>query len=152
MNSRHHNPRRLDSSTTASFNELWNTAGEQFARLTQWMQEQGGEFVEQQKSSAAEEVAKVGGALRRASEKLGDQQSDAAAHYTQLAADRVEQTARYLKQRQVNELLDDASELVRQKPALFLGGMFLAGLAAARFVKAASTEAETSSHSRRKPH
>ena len=46
--------------------------------------------------------------------------------------------ARYIEENDLNDVFEDVGVLARQQPLLFGGAMFLAGLAAARFIKAAT--------------
>jgi hypothetical protein len=54
------------------------------------------------------------------------------------AAAQLERFSNHLKDRNLDELVDDAQRLARQQPALFIGSSFAAGLLAARFLKAST--------------
>jgi len=62
-------------------------------------------------------------------------QSGFFAKYVQQAADRVEQVAHHLDEREINELLAEVETYARQQPAIFLGGAFVLGVLGARFLK-----------------
>ena len=62
-------------------------------------------------------------------------QSGFFAKYVQQAADRVEQVANHLDEREINELLAEVETYARQQPAIFLGGAFVLGVLGARFLK-----------------
>jgi hypothetical protein len=100
----------------------------------------GSEFVETQKSRAADEVQIFGAAVREAGQKLKEEGQENVASYAEAVADEMERAGSYLRDRDVRRLRSDASRFARERPALFLGGMFLAGLAASRFLKASESE------------
>jgi hypothetical protein len=54
------------------------------------------------------------------------------------AADQIDSFSRSLREKDVNELLDDAQQLARRQPALFIGGAFVLGLIGARFFKSSA--------------
>jgi hypothetical protein len=80
--------------------------------------------------------------LRDAGTNFGTEDA-AVAHYMGRAADRVESLAQYLDQRDVNEILHDAREMVRRRPEVFVGTMFVAGLVLGRFLRSASANGGT---------
>jgi hypothetical protein len=97
----------------------------------------GEELLNVRKLHAAEELATIGGAIRRAADTLhGRGRSGGAADYADSLAERVEHAARYLERVDVDDLIADVQDAVQKQPAIFLTGMFLVGVAAARFIKA----------------
>jgi hypothetical protein len=102
-----------------------------------WLKNEGTVFVATRKSEAADELSKFGAAIRRAAENLNEQNSGAAAKYAETAADGIDRAAQYLQKANLDRLIEDASRAAKRNPSLFLGGAFLAGLAAARFTKSA---------------
>jgi hypothetical protein len=60
------------------------------------------------------------------------------ASYVHDAAMRLEDAAKNLRQRNVDDLMDDVSRFARSQPALFFGGAMLAGFALARFLKSSA--------------
>ena len=104
---------------------------------------EGQEFLDERKSLIAEQFANIGNAIRRAADKLHDTDSEFIAAYVDRAADKAEDIGKYIEQRDLREVVEDAGVVARRQPVLFCGGMFLAGLAAARFVKAAVADPPT---------
>jgi hypothetical protein len=78
----------------------------------------------------------VGGAFRQAAQKLREEEEPRLAGYTEAIAEQLEDASEYLQRRGPRDLLDDTRRLARRRPELVLGGMFLGGLALARFLKA----------------
>lgn len=95
----------------------------------------GRTVVEDQKSNLADKVQEYADAARAASERLkGDQ--DLLAGPAERAAAQLDRASRYLRDKQPGDFLDDLESFARQRPEIVYGGMFVAGLAAARFFKA----------------
>jgi len=91
--------------------------------------------VDQRKTTAAESLGTVAQALRGAANTLGEGQTAALREYADGAADQVDKVARYLREKDVQTLARDTETFARRHPEVFLGGAFLAGVLAARFLK-----------------
>ncbi|PQO31634.1 hypothetical protein [Blastopirellula marina] len=105
--------------------------------------ERGRQFAEERKGIAAEELGSFGSALRSAAESLESDGEEAVAGYANMCAAQLESTSHYLRERRLGDLYHDANRFARKHPEIFLGGMFLVGIAAARFLKASEPEPET---------
>lgn len=88
------------------------------------------------KNAFATKICDVGEALRRASEDLESHNDSALASNTRQLASGVDGIGRRLRESDVSELVGEVEHFVRRNPTLTLGGLFVAGLAAARFLKA----------------
>src|SRR5215217_3478282 len=58
------------------------------------------------------------------------------------AAEQAERLSGYLSERDANELLREVEDFARNRPAVFLGGAFAIGIAAARFLKSSAGQRE----------
>lgn len=87
-----------------------------------------------QKHRAAESLSGVAQSLHATSQQLQGQQ-DGASRYVRQAADRVENLASHLQDRDVGEIIDEVEDFARRQPAVFLGGAFALGVLGARFLK-----------------
>ncbi len=86
-------------------------------------------------SAGLESVAKmIGDSAAQIDEKLGAAYGD----YARRAADAVSDFSGNLRDKQVDELIDDARGLVRRSPALAIGAAAAAGFVIARIIKAGS--------------
>jgi hypothetical protein len=112
--------------------------GGQASELVQQVKENGQEFLRERRGVLAHELANVSSAIRRAADKLHDSDSEFIAYYVDTAANRVEEIGQYIDEHGLREVAADVSELARRQPLLFMGGMFAAGVAVARFIKAAN--------------
>ena len=117
-------------------------ASEQATALTRTIRERGQNLVDGQKSRAAAEIMNLGAAVRRAADKLHDQNSEALARYVDTAAESLDGVARYVEESDLTDLAREVEQFARRRPALIVGGVFLAGLALGRFVKAGQTTGE----------
>jgi hypothetical protein len=79
-------------------------------------------------------------ALRRSGNDLSGEGNGSAAQLTGQAADRIERLGSYLEQKRGDELMRDVETFARRRPWMLAGLGMLAGVAAARFMKASSEQ------------
>jgi len=91
-----------------------------------------------QKDRASEELGSIATAVRGTSKPLRDQKQDAIAEYVDKAATQIERFATRLRERDVQDIVNDAERFARQRPAVFVGAAFAAGVLAARFLKSSA--------------
>jgi hypothetical protein len=91
----------------------------------------------QQKEAGAARLGEVAGAVHGAARSLESGMPQMAS-YVHDAAVRLEDAAKTLRQRNVEDIMDDVSRFARSQPALFFGGAMLAGFALARFLKSSA--------------
>ena len=104
------------------------------------VKEQATAQLSSQKDRATQGLGTVASAVRQTTQSLRDQQHDAVAGYVEQAADQIERLSERLKNKDVTELLNDAQQLARRQPAIFIGGAFALGLMGARFLKSSSKD------------
>ena len=85
---------------------------------------------------AADGIETVARSIRRLSTEIADDQP-AIATAASTVADQAERTAQFLNETDAREMISKVEEAARRQPLLFLGGAFVAGVATARFLKAA---------------
>jgi hypothetical protein len=90
---------------------------------------------QKQKDMAADHLTALADALNETSQSLKDRDDQAVASLTGSAAKGLEQVSSYVRDRDLAAIFDDVQGWARRHPALFLGGCFLAGTVAARFLK-----------------
>lgn len=105
----------------------------------------GEAYFGEQKSRAADEASHLSEAVRCAAERLHEEQDEHLAGYADSLAQQIDRVSDYLRERDMRDLLNDAQAFARRRPEVVLGGMFVAGLVAARFLKASSEAQETGS-------
>jgi hypothetical protein len=95
-------------------------------------------FADDRKNQLGERIHGYGSAARRAADKLRDEKDPNIAYYAEMVAERLDQAADYVQSRDPGMMLRDVENAVRRRPEIFFGGMFLAGLVLARFLKASN--------------
>ncbi|HEU4563054.1 MAG TPA: hypothetical protein VFS05_00340 [Gemmatimonadaceae bacterium] len=98
--------------------------------------------VQRGKNQAARTIGSLGQSLRSSSQQLRQQDQATMGGYMERAADKMDQLADYLQRTDTAELTRRAEGFARREPALFLGGMFLAGFLGARFLKSSRHDEE----------
>jgi hypothetical protein len=101
-----------------------------------------------QKDRATEGIGSVVDAVRQSTQHLRENQHDTIAQYVDQAAGQLERWANQLKEKNVGDLLQEAQQLARRRPAVFIGSAFAVGLLGARFLKS-SRERQSASYSNR---
>ncbi len=105
----------------------------------------GGEQVKSQlanqKHEASQREVPVQSALRETGQQLRKQGQGSVAGYADQAADQVERVSGYLRETDVDEIVDEARGFARRRPGVFLGGAVALGFLATRFLKSTSQEA-----------
>ena len=94
------------------------------------------EIVSEQKHRLAEQVGVFGQALHRAADTLDENDDQSIGRYVHHAAAWIDDLSDSLQRREVSEMTRGVGDFTRRHPELFLGGLFVAGVAAARFLKA----------------
>jgi hypothetical protein len=94
--------------------------------------------IDDKKGTAAQSLGTVAEALREAANKLGEGEAGPLGSYAESAAEQVDKIARYLREKDLQSLSRDAQTFARRHPEVFLGGAFLAGIMAARFLKSSA--------------
>lgn len=118
--------------------ELRDRATNRAAELKSQAADKARDYAEEGKTRAAsglESVAKmIGDSAAQIDEKLGDAYGD----YARRAADAVSGFSGSLREKDVDELVGEARDLVRRSPALAIGAAAAAGFVIARLIKAGS--------------
>jgi ElaB/YqjD/DUF883 family membrane-anchored ribosome-binding protein len=96
--------------------------------------------VDQRSTEAGERITATADDLRSVGETLREQGKDAPAKIADQLAERAEQAGGYLRDADANRLLSDAEEFGRRQPWAVLAGAAIAGVAAARLLKASSRD------------
>ena len=91
------------------------------------------------KYKSRQRLAKVANVLRETGSSLQDE-DEVVARYAERAAGRIERLAEYLDRKDIDEILTDTRHMARQRPELFVGSLFVAGLMLGRFLRSSSPE------------
>ena len=105
----------------------------------------GGEQVKSQlanqKHEASQRLTPIQVALRETAQQLRKQGQAPVAQYADRTSDQVERFSGYLRETEVDEMVDQARGFARSRPAIFLSGAVALGFLGARFLKSSSQEA-----------
>ena len=91
--------------------------------------------LESRKQQGVGELSGLAEAVRQTSHTLREQQKESVAQYVERAAEQMDRMAQYFDSRDVGELLNETEMFARRHPEAFLGGAFMLGLVAGRFLK-----------------
>jgi ElaB/YqjD/DUF883 family membrane-anchored ribosome-binding protein len=97
------------------------------------------DVAETQRRKALETLGGVAQALHRTAKDL-DAENKTMARYTDIAAERLDDAAKYLRQAQWTDLVEGAESFARRQPWWFVGGAVATGFIVARMVKASGSE------------
>jgi len=94
--------------------------------------------IEAGKERAKGELQEVSQALHATSETLREHNQEAIGRYAEAGAELVEQVSGYLRDRNVERIVDDVEGFARRQAGLFLGGAFALGFILSRFFKSSN--------------
>ncbi len=100
--------------------------------------EAAGEFAEGQKNHAADQIDGIASAFDRVGNDLRSNDNAWAGRYAGELAGRLQGVANRARTSSVDELVGDVERFGRERPAAFLAGAALLGLAASRFMTASA--------------
>jgi len=129
--------------------DLMQDAKDTASEVVNQVQQRAGDQINRQKETAASELSTVVNAVRRFGESLNNEGNGPiarfAAQYGDKAANSLDRLAKYLRDQEPKQLLDDVQNFGRRQPALLIGGAFLLGFAGARLIKSSIESASSSS-------
>jgi hypothetical protein len=117
--------------------------GESAGRIAQRAADVGFTQADRGVNQAADKLEGLAGSIRQVAADMELDQPQMA-NVAQTAADQTEHIARYLRETDARQLIDNVENAARKQPLLFLGGAFLIGMAASRFLKAAGPKSDGS--------
>src|SRR3712207_406720 len=139
-------------SGTQGGNQVTEQAKQQSQQLAQQARQQASELANRgteqaksqlanQKHNASQRMVPIQSALRESAQQLRNQGQGQVGEYAEKAADQVERFSTYLRQTEVEEIMDEVRGFARRRPGLFLGSAAAIGFLATRFLKSSSEEA-----------
>lgn len=138
MDDAKHEARDVGNAIAGEAKQLSEDASAAVRDAASQAQAEGMDFLHRRKDQAAEELSHIEQAVRRASDTLREENDTNLAGYTDAIASTISEVSGWLKRKDLSGIVSDAEHLARRRPELFFGGMFISGLAAARFLKASS--------------
>ena len=141
----------VESGSSSRRGEVAGQAKQQGQQVAQQARQQAGQLANRgteqvksqlanQKHEASQRMVPVQSALRETGQQLRKQGQGSVAGYADKAADQVERFSGYLRETDVDEIVDEVRGFARRSPAVFLGGAVALGFLATRFLKSSSEE------------
>ena len=103
--------------------------------------EETGKIVSDKRQVAAEKIGGYSSAIHDSAKSLEEKDPNIA-WFTHRAADRLQTVADYVRDRDLADLRHDAEDIARRHPAVFFGGLFVAGLLIGNLLKASGGSGE----------
>ncbi|MEW5729948.1 MAG: hypothetical protein AB1918_19125, partial [Pseudomonadota bacterium] len=97
------------------------------------------DMADRQRQRAAQSLGGMASALHKSARDL-EKESGTMARYTDMAADRLDEAATYLRSADWHEIVNGAEGFARRQPYWFIGGAVAAGFVLARFLKSSGGE------------
>lgn len=132
-------PREESPEATEKAQELAGQAQEKAQQATGQAQEKLREQVDQRSTQAGEKVSGAAEDLRSVSTELRNQGKETPAKLAEQGAERIERVGSYLSKSDADTLISDIEDFGRRQPLAVLAGGLVVGMAAARFLKASSS-------------
>lgn len=123
-----------------SIGEVGENAGQQAGQVMETVSQRGREQANEQMNRAAQGLEKVAESVRRLGDEMSGEQPQVAG-VANTAAEQAERLSHYLRETDPGQLYQQVESFARRQPALVVGGAFLAGILAARFLKASGSQA-----------
>lgn len=98
-----------------------------------------------QKDRGAQTLSQTADALRKTSQDLQQNNVPMAGQVVDAAAGKLEDAAGYLRSHNITQLIDDTERFARQNGTIVMGGAFVLGLLAARFLKSSPPSSQNPS-------
>lgn len=131
-------PLQGEARRSGSVKEIAGQAKRSAGNLLNQAKERASTMAEEQKQSAAQHIGRYGTALRDSAKSV-EQEDPNVAYFTNRAAERIEQVADYIRSTDLSSLRRDAEDIARRHPALFMGGMLIAGIVVGGLVKVSAS-------------
>jgi hypothetical protein len=125
---------QVSQTTQRAANQAQQVAGQ----VTETAKSQAQSMLASQKQTVADDLSHMSKALHSTSDQLQSQNLAPVAGVVETAAQRIDDVSGYLRNTDLDQMLQDAENIARRNQMLFLGGTFALGLLAARFLKSSA--------------
>jgi hypothetical protein len=114
---------------------LASEAKQQTAEMAEQAKTQVASAVESRKAQAADRIGQFAGAVLQAAHTFDESGQKTIARSALSVAQKADDVSRYVRDKDIGDIVDDASAFVRRYPVVFIGATFAAGILLARFLK-----------------
>jgi hypothetical protein len=136
--------RMVKDGAQAAGEQIRKTLGEATGAVLDTVLDEAERLYKQQRKNAVARVSSVSKIAARAAHALHAVKADGVADYVEEAAKHVERSTDYLRDRSLTEILEDTGDVIRRNRGAAIGGMFVVGFVAARFLKASGSREDES--------
>jgi hypothetical protein len=133
----------MENANTSTTRTSGDTSPQASGGLVSNVRQRATAQLDTQKGRATDGLSALSQAARQTTQQLRSTQHETIADYIDRAAQQLDRFTERIRNKDVDELLRDAQQLARRQPALFIGGSFVAGLLAARFLKSSQQDGNT---------
>ena len=123
--------------------ELVHQAQDKAGDIVDQVQSQLKVKLTEEKNAASTSLSHIAEAVQEAGKSLRGRDQAGLGDYADGAAKLVTNLSQYLQTTEIENFVCDLQTAARRRPALFIGGFFVAGLIAGRFLKSSSHHATT---------
>lgn len=138
---------------TATARSLVDKAKETASTAYETVSEKAVTKIDEKKSTLTDGLSNAADTIRQAGESMtttggGTAFAEKASQYTNTAAGKIEDAARYFENHDARAMMRDVEGFARRNPAVFLGVAFATGVLLSRFLKAGSTSTSSTGNNR----
>lgn len=130
--------RRMGEQAREKAQQLGSRAAEQARSTAESAKHRAESMAEEERSRLAGRIEGVARALKRTGTEMHDE-DDQLSNMADKLGSQVEKLSGWLREHDTRDMLGRVEDFARKQPAIFLGGAFLVGVAAARFLKSSSS-------------
>lgn len=131
--------RSLEHHAKAATDEVRERVGE----ATDKIRRRASDAAESQREQIADLSNDLGAAIRKAGQELHERGDERTGDWADALAEHLQRAGQYLRERDLRDMLREVRGFARRRPGLVVGGLFAAGIAASRFMKADRDDAES---------
>ena len=124
-----------NSSEQGTVGEVLGQAQQVLSQVTDQAREQVATQLEHRKHFVSDGLDSMSGALRQAASRLREDNQPGAPQLLDGVASGMDSVADYVRDRSIGDMMTDAEQFARRNPAAVIGGAFVAGMLATRFLK-----------------
>ncbi len=133
-----------EAAAKANFEQTKESVGEFAGQALGQAKDKAVSVIGDQKTNLATGINSVADSIRQIGENIGGKDDDSqiaalAGKYGDSLAGQVEKFSSYVEDKDFKEIMGDVETFARRNPAMFVGGAFLLGVAAARFLKSSGS-------------
>ena len=120
--------------------EAKQAAAQKAKEASRYVRQKSSKAIDKRKQMAGEQLDTFAEAIEQAGQKIREGSDPRIADLAESATRKLRGSASYLKNTEPSEIANDVRGLARQHPELVFGGLFVLGLAAARFLKSSEDD------------